>query len=238
MKIDSIQVKDWRNFQEASYQLKPGLNFITGQNGCGKTNLLEAISYLSFARSFRKSPDRDLIRNSCSKAYVKGIFTCESEKYSKQVEATLTTSGKQIKVDGKKAKTLSSFVGTVLTMVFEPKSVFLFKDEPSERRKLMDETLSSIDSKYLYSLQRYRKVLRERNQALVTMADDEIVGVLTNELIRVSFPLVQSRLSLIKELGVKGDKYFQQLFGSSSKLRFTYRTNTIVDDDMRPIRGR
>ena len=68
MKIDSIQVKDWRNFQEASYQLKPGLNFITGQNGCGKTNLLEAISYLSFARSFRKSPDRDLIRNSCSKA--------------------------------------------------------------------------------------------------------------------------------------------------------------------------
>ena len=64
------------------------------------------------------------------------------------------------------------------------------------------------------------------------MADDEIVGVLTNELIRVSFPLVQSRLSLIKELGVKGDKYFQQLFGSSSKLRFTYITNTIVDDDM------
>ena len=43
MKIDSIQVKDWRNFQEASYQLKPGLNFITGQNGCGKTNLLEEI---------------------------------------------------------------------------------------------------------------------------------------------------------------------------------------------------
>lgn len=230
MRIDSLALKDWRNFSESTFQFAPGLNIVTGANGCGKTNLLEAVGYLAFARSFRKSPDRDLVRNGGSKASIKGIFMSAKEKYSLSVEATLNGSGKQIRVDGKKAKTLSSFVGTVLTTVFEPKSVFLFKDEPSERRKLMDETLSAINPKYLYSLQRYRKILKERNQALVTMSDDEVLNVLTTELIRCSYQVVLNRLSLVKSLDQNANSFFQRFFGVGAKLRFTYRTNTIVTD--------
>lgn len=231
MKIESIELKDWRNFESSSFQFSPGINFVFGPNGFGKTNLLESIAYLSFARSFRHSQDKDLIRNSCTKAYVCGIFTSESERYTKKVEAIIAPRGKQINVDEKKMRTLSSFVGTVLTKVFEPKSVFLFKDEPSERRKLMDETLCSIDPKYLYSLQRYKKVLRERNQALATQADEEVMAVLTNELVRVAYPIIQARIELVKDLNSNGNNYFQNLFDTQSKLRFTYKTSTVVDDD-------
>lgn len=238
MKIETIELRDWRSFESASFQFSPGMNFVYGPNGLGKTNLLESIAYLSFARSFRHSQDRDLIRNSCTKAEVCGIFTSEGDRYTRKVEAVVTPKGKQIRVDDSKARTLSSFAGTVLTKVFEPKSVFLFKDEPSERRKLIDETLCSMDPKYLYSLQRYRKVLRERNQALITQADDEVMMILTNELVRISYPIVQGRLSLIRSLDDVGNTYFKKLFDTESKLRFAYRTNAMVDDDQMAYQDR
>lgn len=230
MKLHSLVLKDWRNFPEETFEFEPGLNVITGDNGCGKTNLLEAVGYLSYARSFRKSPDKDLVRAGVSKASVKGIFSLDREKYSLAVEALLSASGKQIRVDGKKVKTLSSFVGTVLTAVFEPKSVFLFKDEPSERRKLMDETLSAMSPKYLYSLQRYRKILKERNQALITMSDEEVLSVLTAELIRCSYQVAINRLHLIQSLDKNANVYFRRFFDGPTRLRFTYKTNTLICD--------
>lgn len=226
MVVRTLKLVDWRNFACESFSFAPGLNLIVGENGAGKTNLLEAVSYLSFARSFRKSPDRDLVRNGASKASLEGVFQRDDEKYSLKVEALLNASGKQIRVDGKKVKTLSSFVGSVLTVVFQPQSVFLFKESPSERRRLLDETLSSVDGKYLYSLQRYRKVLRERNQALTTSFDEEVMAVLTRELIRCSYPVVARRLALVEELQRLADPFFAKLYGEGEKLRFAYRTNT------------
>lgn len=232
MRIDSIQLTDWRNFEEALFEFEPGVNLILGANGSGKTNLLEAVGYLSFARSFRKSADKDLIKNGAEEAFIKGVISSATQIYKMAVEAQIKSAKKKIMVDGKKESKLSSFVGTVLTMVFEPKSVFLFKDEPSQRRRLMDEVLSSTDPKYLYSLQRYKKVLKERNQALLAKADDEVITFYTEQLIRFSYQLVNSRVELVKTLERLGNEYFKKLYGEDLKLVFKYRTTTLIADDM------
>lgn len=231
MRLDHLDLFDFRNFPSVSLDLGDGLFYLYGPNGAGKTNLLEAIAYLAFARSFRKSQDKDLIRLGQAKATIQGRFSYESETYTKTVEAIVQPMGKALKTDGKKVNALSSFVGTVLVTVFDPKKVFLFKGEPSERRKAMDECLSLIDPKYLYSLSRYKKLLKERNQALIQRQDEEVLDVLARELIAQAYNLSQARLKLVEYVNVHASTRFRALFGGEATLSFKYRTNVPVEPD-------
>lgn len=236
MWLKELDLFDWRNFHQDTLNLGEGLNYIHGPNGSGKTNLLEAAAYLAYARSFRKTSDKGLINSQAKAASIKGTFVFGTSSLTKTVEARLEDGAKQVKVDGKKVDTLSSFMGTILVSVFDPRDVFLFKGEPSERRKVMDETLSAISPNYLYSLQRYKKLLRERNQALAQRSDSEVLGVLTNELLASAYRITQERLGLVRFVDKTAPEYFQKLFGDGAKLSFKYRTNSSISDSLEIFR--
>lgn len=237
MRIERLDLSQWRNFEQASVTFSPTFNFVTGENGSGKTNLLEAVAYLSQARSFRKAPDKDLIRQGQSLAAIRGSFVFTSSEYTKQVDALIRAGGKAIKVDDKKASTLSSFFGTVSVVSFDPKKVFLFRSEPSERRRAMDETLSGIYPKYLYSLSRYKKLLKQRNQALVQKADEDVLTVYTRELINSAWRLVSNRAEMVKEAGSIANAIFKELFDSKAELALTYRTDMPPTDDFETFKS-
>lgn len=225
MQIKKLELYNWRNIQNVSLDLSPKITFVRGPNGAGKTNLLEAIWYLAYARSFRKLPDSNLIKKGEKEASVKGEFVEEND-FVHDISIKLRSSNKRVEIDNKKINTLSSYIGTILISAFEPKKVFFFKNEPSERRRVMDETLSAIYPEYLYSLSRYKKLLKERNKLIYQNGDADMIQVLTNELIKFSYQLVIHRKELIDYLNNVGDMYFKRLFKEDSKLRFEYKTNT------------
>lgn len=231
MRIQRLTLSDWRNFKEASLEFSPALNYVTGENGSGKTNLLEAVSYLSQAHSFRKCPDRDLIRQGQPSAAVSGLFLSEADGYTKSIEALIRPTAKAIKVDGKTVAKLSAFYGTISTVNFDPKRVFLFRSEPSDRRRMMDETLSAIYPKYLYSLIRYKKLLKQRNQALIQKADEDVLRVYAQELITCAYRLVSNREELIKQADKIAQETFKKLFDPQAELKISYRTCMPNTDD-------
>lgn len=232
MRLKKLNLYNWRNFASQSLDLSPGVTFVHGANGVGKTNLLEAIWYLAYARSFRKTNDANLIRAGESNAAIEGFFSMEDD-YEKKIDVKIAKTGKEIDVDGKKIKALSNYVGTILIASFDPKKVFFFKGEPNERRRMMDETLSAIDENYLYSLTRYKKLLKERNQAIYQHSDSDVINVFTQELIKVSFPIAQKRLALVKYVNEKAGAYFKELFQSDAKLMFKYKTNVAICEDLK-----
>lgn len=225
MQIKKLELYNWRNINNVSLDLSPHITFVRGPNGAGKTNLLEAIWYLAYARSFRKLPDSNLIRKGEKESSINGIFT-EDNEFVRDISIKLRSSNKRVEVDNKKINTLSSYIGTILISAFEPKKVFFFKNEPGERRRVMDETLSAIYPEYLYSLSRYKKLLKERNKLIYQNGDGDMIQVLTNELIKFSYQIVIHRKELIDYLNDKADMYFKKLFKDSDKLRFEYKTNT------------
>jgi len=234
MQIKKLSLYNWRNFNSLSLDLSPRITFIHGQNGTGKTNLLESIWYLAYSRSFRKANDSNLIRFGESKASILGMFEMDGNEYDKSVSIQISKYGKKVEVDNKKVKTLSSYVGTILISAFDPKKVFFFKNEPAERRKTMDETLSAIYPEYLYSLSRYKKILKERNQIIYQNGDEDILNVLTQKLIKFSYQIVIHRNELIEYLNIKANMYFHHLFPSGGQLKFKYKTNAPVKLDYSP----
>lgn len=236
MWIRELKLSSWRNIESGDVRFQNGLNIVSGPNGAGKTNLLEAVNYLSQVRSFRRTSDRDLIARGTKQADIEGLFSMESETYSKTVSIRVCASSKAVSVDGKKAPTLSSFFGTVNVVSFDPRRVFLFRGEPSERRRVLDEILSSIYPKYLFSLSRYRKLLKQRNQALQQRMDEDVIGVLTRELISCAYRIVSNRADLVKRADEKARVLYRNLFGEG-ELEIRYRTDMPPTDDFETFRS-
>ncbi|HBR86191.1 MAG TPA: hypothetical protein DEA32_03330 [Firmicutes bacterium] len=237
MRIRRLGLKDYRNFEEADIAFKPGLNFICGPNGAGKTNLLEAIAYLGQVHSFRKSLDRDLIRVGQKMAMIHGEFDSNLDSYTKIVDVTISPQSKLVKLDGKRMKTISAFYGSIAVTCFDPRRVFLFRSEPGERRKAIDEALSSIYPKYLYTLSRYRMLLKLRNQALQQRCDDDVVGAYTRELISNSYRLVCNRKELLTKADALAGPTFSDLFGGGARIAISYRTDMPDIDDYETFRA-
>ena len=203
MRIRELKLSCWRNFREADVTFAPGLNFVTGPNGAGKTNLLEAVAYLGQTRSFRRALDRNLITEGEKLASIQGVFEVEGEVYSRTVDIRISTQAKSISVDGKRFKTTSSYFGNVSTISFDPRRVFLFKGEPSERRRAMDEACAAIDGRYLHALSRYKRLLKERNRALAQGLDDDVLAAYSGQLITCAYQLIRQRRALVSSASAK-----------------------------------
>lgn len=214
MLIKELTLRQFRNYEELTVSFEPGLNFIIGPNGSGKTNLAEAIYYLGLARSFKKCSESDLIRRSTDKAEISVGFTqmAGEEKGEHLIGAVLGKNAKAFYLDGAKVPQLSRILGRLAVIGFDPGAVFMFREDPAERRRFLDETLGSLSKGYLYTLGRYKKILRERNYALNRQElDDDVLRVLTDELITDDYIIAKQRKGLIERLDAKAQKIFADL---------------------------
>lgn len=223
MQIRRIRLINYRSFENLSLEFENKLNYICGPNAVGKTNLIEGIYYLSLGRSFKKNKDRDLIKESAEIAQI--LIEYESSKDTHTLRADITKKGKVIYFDEEKQKSVTSIVGKLHCIVYTPSSVLLFQNEPSERRKIIDSTLSSLSKKYLYALVRHRKILKERNMALLKGYDENVIEVLTDELINVSFIIYDQRKKFVDEVNKHIQEIYCELFGESQKIALEYITN-------------
>lgn len=167
MIINSLKVRDFRNYDELELKPHPGVNILFGQNGSGKTNLLEAIHYSALGRSHRTSQDREVVRKGAAAAAIGVQLTKQDVRMDVQVKLTPgEVRKKAIFIDRKRANRLSDLMGHVQCVIFSPEDLMLVKEGPSIRRRYLDMMLSQMSTAYFTALQLYQKALDQRNALL------------------------------------------------------------------------
>lgn len=167
MVIETIKLRDFRNYGEIELKPHPGVNILFGQNGSGKTNLLEAIHYCALGRSHRTSQDKEVVRKGANAAAIGVNLRKNGVRMDVQVKLTpFEIRKKAIFVDRKRANRLSDLMGHVQCVIFSPEDLMLVKEGPAIRRRYLDMMVSQLSTGYFTALQQYQKALDQRNALL------------------------------------------------------------------------
>lgn len=161
--LGRLAIRDFRNLARADLTFPPEGVVVIGDNGQGKTNLLEAIYYFQLLRSVRGARDADLVKFGATAFHLHATVTTDGEH---ELSAAFGRARKKVIVDGAEAKRLSGALGSLPAIVISPRDVALVSGAPSERRRFLDVALALTSAPYLRALQTYRAALARRNAAL------------------------------------------------------------------------
>ena len=166
MILQHIQLSDFRNYTNAQVEFVSGVNAVIGANGQGKTNLAEALGYLSTMKSFRGVPTEAMIRNGTHTAFIRARVLHDDGREI-LIEARLTNQGRnQVLVNGTKLPKTRDLLGMVRTTVFSPDDLELIKGGPHLRRDFLDDSLVALANKYDALRLEVDRIVRQRNAVL------------------------------------------------------------------------
>ena len=165
MKVETLELRNYRNYEELNIQFDSGKNILYGNNAQGKTNILEAVYMCSMAKSHRGTKDRDIIRFNENEAHLKLVVSKRDVPY--RIDMHLKKSkAKGIAINGIPIKKISELFGIINVIFFSPEDLSIIKNGPSERRRFVDMELCQIDRVYLHNLANYNKIVNQRNKLL------------------------------------------------------------------------
>lgn len=220
MWVNSLKVRNFRNYTDFQLNFSKGVNFIQGDNGTGKTSLVEAISLLNMCRSIRTSNEMELIKFNEESAIIESQI---ENQIKRDFKIVLSKKGKYIELDGNVQKKVSSIVGVVKIITFLPKDVDLLKQFPQKRRKFIDSNFSMIDYEYLKLLSEYNYYLQEIRELLKgDKIDDIVLEVLLHEISKKGFEILKKRLYYFKLINEYLKKISMGLFKENDLFNLKY----------------
>lgn len=230
MIISKLTLRNFRNYDYAEIEFSPKLNLIVGDNAEGKTNIVEAIYFLSLARSFRSLEITDLIKERRQFATIEARV--DENTTHKDIVALMTTSHKKFTCNSKQIRKYSELAQLVNVIVFEPKDTLLFADSPLIRRNFLDINISKKSPVYLENLMVFEKLLKERNAILKNEVVDEVqLDVVTAQLIKVQKEIVRYRSMYITEINQVITKILNSLEGTGKSAEVIYEPFVDFDDN-------
>ena len=165
MYIKELELTNFRNYKEQKVSFSRDVNIFIGKNAQGKTNLLEGIYLNAFGKSFKNVKDKELIR--FGEEYCRIRTVSENEEGENTTEIVIKNDGRKgIKKDGIKVKRASELLDRIYIIIFSPEDLRIVKDEPEKRRKFINRELCQIRAGYLYDLNEYNRILKQRNAYL------------------------------------------------------------------------
>ena len=171
MRVQSLSLKNFRNYEQASITPDSGVTVFTGPNAQGKTNILEALHLCCLGRSHRTARDEELIRWGADSARVQ-ILTQQLDG-THEVTILLSRTQKKkklVRIGARQAERIGELFGHVCGVLFSPEDLSIVKEGPAERRRFLDMQLSQLRPAYFYSLQRAVRTLNQRNALLKEIA--------------------------------------------------------------------
>lgn len=165
MYIKSLSLKNFRNYQEERFSFTDGINILTGSNAQGKTNAAEAIFFLCTGYSPRANRDKLVVKNGEKEAEIEGVAASNYGDISVKVHFDISDK-KSIFVNGIKVLKIGEILGNINSVFFNPSELKLVQESPEDRRRFLNVSLSQMSKNYFYALQRYNKILSQRNNLL------------------------------------------------------------------------
>ena len=255
MRLSRLRLSNFRNLVEVDLEVPPGVSVYFGQNAQGKTALAEAVYILAIARSFRAENERELVNFAAARdggqALVDGLVDDPNDAAARQrvivgyrAFPSSAAGGpgyrvsKQIRVN-RLRRTAGSLVGLVHAVLFSVQDIELVQGPPSARRRFLDILISQADPAYLQGLQRYRKVLQQRNRLLRMRregrARPDEMEFWDDELVREGAWLTWRRREIMNVLTPACIRHHRDLIGAGETLELRYRPSVPLPEDPAPM---
>lgn len=211
MKITNLKLVNYRNYDQININFSNNINIIYGNNGTGKSNLIEAIYLLSLTKSFRTLDDKNLIKNDTNTALVKGIID------NKVYFIELSNSLKKVFIDNKKINKISDYISKVNIILFNPLDTKILTDSPNARRKMLNIEISQINKDYVNLLSTYNRILKHRNAYLKQLylngnASIDYLNILTTKLIDLGINIYNIRKDYIEQINNNLTNIYKEIF--------------------------
>ena len=237
MVLNALTIEGFRNYEKDAIQFDPGTNVIVGENGQGKTNLLEAIYYLAGAKSFRTRFDKELIGFDKESSRIKAEIS--SEEREQIIEVYLKRGkSREIHINGAKRKRGADIGGKLMAVLFSPDDLAIVRAGASVRRRLLDNSISQLRPKYALWLSEFGRLYehktrilkdhREKPALLDTLDDFNL------RLAKASSQLIHYRAAFVEKLAQHADFIHRAFSGDKEGLSITYKTVRTIDNPKAP----
>ena len=221
--LEKIVISDFRNIELQELEFSPNVNCISGNNGEGKTNLLDAIYYLSMTKSAFASSDKFNFRHGTEEFSLSGAYRMENGM-SSRFSLKMTSKGeKKMRRDDKPYQKVSEHVGILPIVMVSPADISMVSESGEERRRFVNAVLSQMDREYLSALQQYNRLLLQRNRMLKDMeVDRSLLEVIDMRMASLAEPIYQARKRFVNELNPIVSEYYKALSGDSEQVFIEY----------------
>ena len=226
MHLHKLSLIDFKNIAEAHIELSPQINCLVGDNGTGKTNLLDAVHYLSVGKSGFNFADSQCIRHGADAFLIDGVYRTSEDRSEHIVCSYKKNSQKKLCRGGKEYEKLSDHFGLIPLVMVTPSDTALINESGEERRRYMNSLISQLDRKYLATL-RYNHLLAERNKLLKAQQTpnfSEIMEVIDLQMAALGTDINARRKQLIDELAPHVARYYAALSGDREQIKLKYRS--------------
>ena len=224
MMITNIRLQNFRNYQDESIKFRPGTNILMGDNGQGKTNVIEGIYYLLTGKSYRVQREQELLRWDQSEFHLHGDFLLSNHKVS--LESHYRDKKKMVKVNQVPCQRLSDFVGTINVIFFSPDDLVMIKGGPSERRRFLDLHIAQMRPGHVSLLNAYNKVVQQKSALLKSFVEKSLkysqLQLWNEQMIKFGEKIIRNRVELTKRLQVAADHIYGDLTSQKETLKVTY----------------
>lgn len=242
MILKSIELKNFRNYEDLDLKFDSGTNILFGDNAQGKTNILEAAYVSGTTKSHKGSRDKDMIRFGEDESHIRTIVEKQGKEYQLDIHLKKNRS-KGIAINKVPIKKASELFGILNMVFFSPEDLNIIKNGPSERRRFLDAEICQLDKIYLSDLTRYNKILLQRNRLLKDMQHQpqlmETLPVWDMQLVEYGKRLIRRRRQFVVELSEIVTGIHRNISGKREELVLRYEPNIdaeFLEDELNRVR--
>lgn len=224
MYLRKLSLVNFKNLAQAEFPLGEGINCFVGNNGAGKTNVIDAIYYLSMCKSSLATTDGQNILHDAEFFVVEGHYTSDDEK-SETIACTYSRKGgKVLKRNGKEYDRLADHVGVIPVVIVSPSDTSLISDAADERRRYLNGFISQLDRSYLLAVMRYNAVLGERNKLLKVSSDEDMLLIYDRQLAEHARTIHRLRREYVERLQPLTADFYRTLSDDREQVTLDYRS--------------
>lgn len=223
--LEKIVISDFRNIQLQELDFSPNVNCISGNNGEGKTNLLDAIYYLSMTKSAFATSDKFSFRHGADEFSLSGTYRMENGLSSRFAMKMTSKGEKKVRRDDKAYGKVSEHVGILPIVMVSPSDISMVSESGEERRRFVNSVLSQMDREYMSSLQQYNRLLLQRNRMLKEHDHDRsLLEIIDMRMAACAGPVHQARRNFIDELRPIVADYYRDISGGTELVDIIYES--------------
>ena len=231
LNVEDIRLINFRNYKNIGFKLNKNLNIFIGNNAQGKTNLIEAIYICATGKSFRSNRDREIINFSKEEGYVGAKINLEN--FSKFIEVKLhRDKSKIIRINKQELDSHKDLNSGLNVVIFTPEDLKIVKGGPAERRNFLDDGISQIKPVYYYNINKYKKILFQRNNILRSSKfkknTRELLDVFDNQIVKIGTDIIINRYEYVRRLNCIAEKIHRDITDKDECLKLEYTSNVPI----------